>query len=118
MKLLIDAQLPPRLADFLRAHGHDVLHTTELPSGNRSTDQEVGALADREGRIVVSKDADFRIGHLVNGSPERVLVVAVGNISNSDLLELIEAVLPTIEEAFEVADLVELRRDRLIIHDR
>jgi len=31
----------------------------DLPNGNRSTDAEVIAAADEEGRVVVSKDSDF-----------------------------------------------------------
>ncbi|WP_169333771.1 DUF5615 family PIN-like protein [Nocardia higoensis] len=31
------------------------------PEGNRTTDDQVTAVADAEDRVVVSKDADFRI---------------------------------------------------------
>lgn len=31
MKFLVDAQLPLRLARYLREAGHDVVHTRELP---------------------------------------------------------------------------------------
>ena len=86
MKLLVDAQLPARLARHLAAAGHDVLHTTDLPDGNRTPDGEIARRADAEGRLVVSKDRDFREGHLLHGSPVRLLVVATGNISNDDVL--------------------------------
>jgi predicted nuclease of predicted toxin-antitoxin system len=33
MKLLIDAQLPRRLAHVIRALGYDVVHTLDLPNG-------------------------------------------------------------------------------------
>jgi hypothetical protein len=36
VKFLVDAQLPVRLARFLISAGHDVLHTTDLPDGNRT----------------------------------------------------------------------------------
>ncbi len=45
MKFLVDAQLPVRLARFLISAGHDVLHTTDLPDGNRTTDGRIAALA-------------------------------------------------------------------------
>lgn len=56
MNLLVDAQLPLRLARHLAAAGHDVLHTSDLPEGNRTTDAEVSRRADAEDRVVVSKD--------------------------------------------------------------
>jgi len=38
MKFLIDAQLPKRLCDWLRAKGYDALHTLDLNLGNRTPD--------------------------------------------------------------------------------
>lgn len=59
MKFLVDAQLPVGLARFLNDAGHDALHTSELPEGNRTTDVRIAEMADGEGRIVVTKDRDF-----------------------------------------------------------
>ena len=53
MKFLVDAQLPLRLARWLNQTGHDALHTVDLPSANRTTDDELVATArsaDRERR--------------------------------------------------------------------
>lgn len=90
MKFLVDAQLPARLARSLSSAGHDALHTTELPDGNRTTDGRIAELADEEGRVVVTKDRDFRDGHLLTTSPQRLSVVAAGNITNTVLLSLFE----------------------------
>ena len=76
MKFLIDAQLPARLAELLKQAGHDALHTTELPEGNRSTDTQVAQRADTDGRVVVTKDQAFRDSHLLVRSPRQLLVVA------------------------------------------
>ena len=65
MKFLIDAQLPARLAGLLGAAGHDAVHTSQLPEGNRTTDAALAATADAEDRVVVSKDRDFRDRHLL-----------------------------------------------------
>ena len=116
MKLLVDAQLPARLARHLAAAGHDVLHTTDLPDGNRTPDGEIARRADAEGRLVVSKDRDFREGHLLHGSPVRLLVVATGNITNDDLLALFTTHLVAIVDAFGESSFVELGPDNLVIH--
>ena len=86
MKFIIDAQLPKSLSDFLNAAGFNSLHTLELPEMNRTGDNAITAKADIEGRIVVTKDADFLDSYLLFGKPAKLLLVKTGNIPNSDLL--------------------------------
>jgi predicted nuclease of predicted toxin-antitoxin system len=107
-----------RLASRLIELGHDAAHTSSLPEGNRTTDQQIAATADLDGRIVVTKDADFRNSHLLTGSPARLLVVATGNIRNDDLSSLFESRLAEIEDAFGLGEYVELRRDAVVSHPR
>jgi predicted nuclease of predicted toxin-antitoxin system len=59
MRFIVDAQLPRRLARWLAARGHDVLHTLDLADGYRTADAAIIALACREDCIVVTKDADL-----------------------------------------------------------
>jgi predicted nuclease of predicted toxin-antitoxin system len=63
MKVLVDAQLPRRLAGWFSGAGCDALHTLDLPDANRSTDEQVIERAELDGRVVVSKDADFVNSH-------------------------------------------------------
>lgn len=118
MRFLVDAQLPLRLARFLTDVGHDAVHTSQLPDGNRSTDTRISELADDEDRVVVTKDRDFRDGHLLSNSPRRLLVVATGNISNSALVALFEANIYSVVQALGESDFVELRSTELIVHPR
>jgi predicted nuclease of predicted toxin-antitoxin system len=117
VKFLVDAQLPERLSRQLVDAGHDVLHTSQLADGNRTTDQEIVRLADEQDRVVVSKDRDFRDSHLLRGAPRRLLVVSTGNISNDDLLVLFNQHLTAVVAAFGKASLVELRSEELVVHD-
>ncbi|NDJ24777.1 hypothetical protein GS682_24650 [Nostoc sp. B(2019)] len=41
MKFLVDAQLPVRLAHFLRASGYDTIHTKDLIKQNATLDTEI-----------------------------------------------------------------------------
>jgi predicted nuclease of predicted toxin-antitoxin system len=84
MRILLDAQLPRSLVRPLQALGCDVVHTLDLPAGNRSSDQVISAIADRDQRVVFSKDADFVHSHLLCGTPARLLIVATGNIGNPE----------------------------------
>lgn len=78
----------------------------------------IAELADGEGRVVVTKDRDFRDGYLLAGSPRRLLAVATGNITNTALLALFQANLDTIVDALGEADFVELGPKALVVHRR
>jgi predicted nuclease of predicted toxin-antitoxin system len=116
VRLLVDAQLPPKLATYLAAQGHDAIHVMSLPGAVRTPDAEIAAIADAQDRAVVTKDADFRHSHTVSGSPASLLLVATGNIRNDDLLDLFRRRLDDIEAALAGARFVELHRDMLIVH--
>jgi len=116
VKFLVDAQLPVRLVRQLSAAGHDVIHTSELPDGNRTTDAQIAEAADADDRVVVTKDRDFRNSHLLRSTPRRLLIVATGNISNNDLTALFAQELEAIIDALDETTFVELGSDSLIVH--
>jgi len=116
MRFLVDAQLPMKLAQLLREAGHDCVHTSQLPEGNRSTDAALVALADSEDRVVVTKDRDFRDGHLLRRSPRRLLIVSTGNITNVALLSLFADNLQAVVDSLTEAAFVEFGLAGLIVH--
>ena len=61
MKILLDAQLPRSLVPLLQAESCDALHRLDLPDGNRTTDNVISALAEQQGQVVYSKQADFPV---------------------------------------------------------
>jgi predicted nuclease of predicted toxin-antitoxin system len=116
MKFLVDAQLPRRIATWLRDQGHDPLHTLDLPDGNRTADASIMALSSREHRIVVTKEADFVDSFILRHQPEKLLLISTGNITNAALEALLRSNLATITAAFDVADFVELNRSGVVVH--
>ena len=100
MKFLIDAQLPQRMIDWLRIADCDAVHTRLLRAGNRTTDEQVMEVADREQRVVVTKDADFVNSHLLDGRPAKLLLVSTGNISNRELEALTAPLIPDFQSHF------------------
>ena len=90
MKFIVDAQLPKSLSDFFNAKGHDSIHTIELPLKNATNDSEIIELANKEDRIVVSKDQDFLESYILEKTPQKLLIVTTGNISNKELLRIFE----------------------------
>lgn len=117
MKFLVDAQLPKRFCAWLIEAGHDATHTLDLPQGNRTPDALLLEIAEREQRIVITKDDDFVQSHLIAGRPGQLLLVSTGNIGNAELEKLLRTNLAAIVQAFETARFVEITRDTLIVHD-
>jgi predicted nuclease of predicted toxin-antitoxin system len=116
MRFIVDAQLPRDLASFLKTHGHEAVHTAELPEKNRTPDEKIRRLADAEDRIVVSKDDDFVTSHLLRGTPKRVLLISTGNISNPELIQIMQDNFDSIEKALDEGVFVELTRTSLVVH--
>ncbi|OGV73836.1 MAG: hypothetical protein A3K19_24625 [Lentisphaerae bacterium RIFOXYB12_FULL_65_16] len=116
MKFLVDAQLPRKLVDRLRAAGHGATHTRDLPLRNRTPDVAINRISVAERRTVVTKDSDFVISHLLRGEPPRLLLISTGNIGNDELLNLIDQNLAQIVAAFSGHTYVELGRNHITIH--
>lgn len=115
---LIDQQLPRALAHHLTAKGHDAKHTKDYPGGSTMPDVEVIRIADTEHRVAVTKDEDFRVSHLLDRKPARLLHVTCGNISTRDLLALVDQHYAALEVALIECNYIELDRIGIIIHDR
>ena len=115
MKFLVDAQLPERTTGWLTAAGCDAVHTLDLPDANRTTDEQLNQVADREQRVVVSKDAGFVDSHVLRGSPARLLLNSTGNISNRELEALVAPLIPDIIRGFQAHSFLELGRAGLVV---
>lgn len=116
MKFLVDAQLPKRFVGWLQQHGHDALHTLDLPLGNRTPDSDVVACAIGDDRIVVTKDSDFVQTFLLTGQPA-LLFISTGNVSNVELEFLLHRNMPAVARAFASCRFVEITRTALIVHE-
>jgi len=57
VRVLADENVPKKAVEALRERGHDVLWVAEVAPGSK--DEEVLALAIREGRILLTFDKDF-----------------------------------------------------------
>jgi len=101
LRFIVDTQLPPVLATYLRRKGCDTTHTTDYPKAQFLTDAEIRIIATDEGRIIITKDDDFADYFWAKGSPPLVILLTVGNMKNNDLINLFEANLDKVLKLFE-----------------
>lgn len=99
MKIWVDAQLPPTLAQWLSATFDDVEAAALRDLSLRDAqDIEIFTAARTEHAVIMTKDRDFI--DLVDrlGSPPQVIWLTCGNVTNRNLRQLL---LPTLPNALE-----------------
>ena len=114
MKFIAHAHLPKSLAYSLRDKDFDVVHTSELPDGNDTSDDEINRLSLAESRIVISKDADFYDSFTAKKEPYKLLHVKTGNIKNSQLIELFDKNLELIVKEINESSIVQISQNYII----
>jgi predicted nuclease of predicted toxin-antitoxin system len=108
MKFIVDAQLPYGISLFLKNKGFDAIHTNDLPDKERTTDSQIMSIAMKENRIVITKDYDFIVSHIIRKIPEKLLIVTTGNIKNRQMFDLWRQNWELIINLFKTCNLVEL----------
>lgn len=111
MKFLIDAQLPPVLADFFRLHGHEADNLRDLGL-REARDAEIWGHATKTASIIVTKDEDFVIRRVLSKDPHEpaVLWLRVGNVKNPVLTAWLNLHWTAIEEKLNSGEkLIEVR---------
>lgn len=98
MRFLIDAQLPPALARWLVAAGHEAEHVADRGM-QAASDNAIWDLALRENAAIVTKDEDFAQRHVLTGTGPAVVWIRLRNTRRSVLLEWFELALPQIVSA-------------------
>lgn len=109
MRLIVDAQLPPILAEELRKVGCDAVAVREI--GLRDTkDSVIWEYALKHGVAIVTKDEDFAERCLHTANPPVVVWLRIGNATNPTLLQWFMPMLPAVLARLAAGDkLIEVR---------
>ena len=97
MRFLIDAQLPPALAKYLVAKGHEAVHVQELGL-RHATDSVIWREALSGQFVIVTKDEDFLLRSESASQSPSIVWIRKGNCNNSALLNWFQPLLPQIEK--------------------
>ena len=93
MRFLVDAQLPPALAQWIRNRGHEANAVREAGLRDAS-DAEIWSFAEDGRWIVVTKDEDFAELALRRPNGPQVVWLRIGNCVNRVLLAWFEPIFP------------------------
>jgi predicted nuclease of predicted toxin-antitoxin system len=109
VKFLVDAQLPPALAELLAAAGHEAWHVEDI--GLRfAADFSIWQHALELSAVILTKDEDFaRHFHQSRKAPV-IVWLRIGNCSRRALLQWFTPLLPEISQRIrEGHRLIEVR---------
>ncbi|MBP9884960.1 MAG: DUF5615 family PIN-like protein [Leptospiraceae bacterium] len=115
-KFIIDANLPRRLARWLKEKGYDCIHTLELPEKNLTEDDFVNMISMKEQRIVVSKDKDFLNSFLLKREPYKLILITAGNLPNDELISIFEKSLESMLNILESDFFIEVDQETITTH--
>lgn len=105
MRFLVDAQLPPSLAELLREQGQEAAHVFDVLAPN-ARDHVIWPLALQGGYVLVTKDEDFaEWSHLRQPSPP-VVWLRIGNVKKAALRAKLEPLLPELVRRLEGGEML------------
>ena len=108
MKLWIDAQLPPTLANWLSAtFGLEAIALREL-SLRDAKDIEIFEAARAQNAVIMTKDSDFIDLVCRLGTPPQILWLTCGNVTNRNLRQLLTSTLPDALEQLQQGEKIAL----------
>ncbi|MDP3257136.1 MAG: DUF5615 family PIN-like protein [Bosea sp. (in: a-proteobacteria)] len=108
-RFLIDAQLPPALAERLTAAGFESSHVHRIGLGGAS-DRAIWRRARETADALITKDVDFVLLARTDSSGPAVVWIRIGNVTNAALWRALEPALPDIVAALRAGErIVEIR---------
>jgi predicted nuclease of predicted toxin-antitoxin system len=114
VRLIIGANLSPRVAARLRGAGHDAVHVADIGM-LAAADEAILAHAAGAGQVIISADTDFGELLAVSGAtrPSVVLLRSADHLTPDQQATLLIANLPAVAADLESGAAVSIARGRL-----
>jgi predicted nuclease of predicted toxin-antitoxin system len=103
MRFLVDAQLPPSLAELLREHGQEAAHVFDVLPPN-ARDPVIWPFALQGGCVLVTKDEDFAEWSRLRQPAPPVVWLRIGNVKKGALRAKLEPLLPDLLRRLEAGE--------------
>jgi predicted nuclease of predicted toxin-antitoxin system len=112
VRFLVDANLSPRVAEWLRSQGHDAAHVFEIGL-NEAGDHRILEEAASRRQILLTVDLDF--GEIVARSSDRasVLILRLRSTATATVSRRLKVALPQAAVALEAGAVVVVGEARL-----
>jgi predicted nuclease of predicted toxin-antitoxin system len=77
MIFLLDANIPPSLAEDI--NGHEVIHIKTFPYGTSTNDGVINEYCAFNNCVLITKDSDFYDSFMLKKKPPKLILVKLGN---------------------------------------
>lgn len=98
MKFLCDVHISYKIVNFLIGVGFETIHVNSILDKWFTKDEDICKFADENNMIVLTKDSDFKNSFLIRRTPQKLIKISLGNISNNDLINVLEKNLELIQK--------------------
>jgi predicted nuclease of predicted toxin-antitoxin system len=96
MKFLCDVHISIKLAKHLN-NQFECIHVNTILDKWFTSDSNIAKFSDLNDLILITKDFDFKNSFLVNKTPKKLIKINLGNISNTQLIEIFDRFITEIE---------------------
>lgn len=97
MKFLCDVHISIKASKLIEQLGYKCDHINNILNKWNTKDADIISYVDSHDLILITKDQDFRNSFLLSHKPGKLIKINLGNISNDQLLKIIESNMAKIE---------------------
>lgn len=115
MRFLCDVHIALQLSKRLEYLGYHSQHVNNILDKWHAQDNEIATYIDANDGILITKDQDFRNSYLLNRKPNKLIKINLGNISNTELLQIFEMHLKRISDLDKsyASFMIEINKDNV-----
>ncbi len=115
MRYLCDVHISISIAKRIEQLGFHSEHVNHILNKWKTKDSDIADYADQNDLILITKDQDFRNSFLLKNTPKKLVKINLGNISNRDLIRIIDNQLERLNSLSKQAGsfMVEINKDNL-----
>lgn len=94
MTLWLDAHISPAVANWIRKEFDLEVWPLRDLGLSRASDELIFRAAQGKDIVFITKDSDFVTLQSLKGPPPKIILLALGNTSNSNLMRILRTALP------------------------
>lgn len=97
MRFLCDVHISIKLTKHLNKQ-FECIHINTILNKWFTSDSNIAKFSDSNDLILITKDFDFKNSFLINKTPKKLIKINLGNISNTQLIDIFDRFITEIEK--------------------